>query len=208
VLFLDELPEFHRRSLEVLRQPLEQGVVTISRALCSTTFPARFVLVAAMNPCPCGEANRPGACRCSDRERARYRRRLSGPLLDRFDLRLDVARPDTDELLGGRAGESTEVVAARVRAARRRAALRGVPCNAALESRRLEDVTPLTPGAANLLETALRTGRLTARGLARVRRLALTIADLAHHDPPLTAEQVGVALQLRSDPLVTDRGSW
>jgi len=83
-----------------------------------------------------------------------------------------------------------------------------VPCNAALESRRLEDVTPLTPGAANLLETALRTGRLTARGLARVRRLALTIADLAHHDPPLTAEQVGVALQLRSDPLVTDRGSW
>ena len=208
VLFLDELGEFPPHVLDALRQPLEEGCIRLSRAAASVVLPSHVLLVAAMNPCPCGEANRPGACRCGDRERARYRRRLSGPLLDRFDLRLDVARPDTDELLGGRAGESTEVVAARVRSARRRAALRGVPCNAALASRQLEEVTPLTPGATNLLDTSLRTGRLTARGLARVRRLALTIADLSHQDPPLTAEHVGVALQLRSDPLVTDRGSW
>jgi magnesium chelatase family protein len=208
VLFLDELGEFPPHVLDALRQPLEEGCIRLSRAAASVVLPSHVLLVAAMNPCPCGEANRPGACRCGDRERARYRRRLSGPLLDRFDLRLDVARADTDELLGGRAGESTEVVAARVRSARRRAALRGVPCNAALASRQLEEVTPLTPGATNLLDTSLRTGRLTARGLVRVRRLALTIADLAHQDPPLTAEHVGVALQLRSDPLVTDRGSW
>ena len=208
VLFLDELGEFAPHVLDALRQPLEEGCIRISRAAASVVLPSQVLLVAAMNPCPCGEANRPGACRCSDHQRARYRRRLSGPLLDRFDLRLDVARPDTDELLGGRAGECSQVVAARVLAARDRAIRRGVMCNAELASAELERLTPLTSGAANLLDTSLRTGRLTARGLARVRRLALTIADLAGEDPPLNAEQVGVALQLRSDPLVTDRGSW
>lgn len=206
VLFLDELGEFAPHVLDALRQPLEEGVVRVARAAASAVLPARFLLVAAMNPCPCGEANRPGACRCSDHERRRYRRRLSGPLLDRFDLRVDVQRPDTNDLLGGVPGESSAVVAERVRAARARAAARGVRCNAELAAGPLEAHTPLSTGAAALLDAALRTGRLSARGLARVRRLALTVADLAGEAAPLRAEQVGLALQLRSDPLLSDGG--
>lgn len=201
VLFLDELGEFAPHVLDALRQPLEQGSVRVSRAAASVVLPARFLLVAAMNPCPCGEANRPGHCHCSDRDRARYRRRLSGPLLDRFDLRIDVTRPDTDRLLGGEPGESSAVVAQRVARARDRAIVRGVRCNAELDGASLEAVTPLDRGAESLLDTALRVGSLTARGLTRVRRLALTIADLAGHEGPLDAEHVGVALALRSDPL-------
>ncbi len=127
VLFLDELGEFPPHVLDALRQPLELGRIRISRAAASVVLPAEVLLVAAMNPCPCGEANRPGRCRCGDRELARYRRRLSGPLLDRFDLRLDVSPPDTDRLLGGTAGETTEVVARRVAAARGRAARAAFP---------------------------------------------------------------------------------
>ncbi len=112
VLFLDELGEFLPSALEALRQPLEDGVIRVSRAQASVTFPARFLLVAAMNPCPCGEAGQPGRCRCTGVARARYRRRLSGPLLDRFDLRVDVARPDVADLLGGCPGESSAEVAA------------------------------------------------------------------------------------------------
>ena len=205
VLFLDELGEFAPHVLDALRQPLEHGSIRISRAAASVVLPAQVLLVAAMNPCPCGEANRPGACRCTDRERARYRRRLSGPLLDRFDLRLDVCRPDTDRLLGGEPGEGSKVVAERVLAARERARERGVVCNALLHDAQLEQFTPLSSGATNLLDTALRVGSLTARGLTRVRRLALTIADLRSDTGPLTAEHIGVALQLRSDPLTTAR---
>lgn len=201
VLFLDELGEFPPHVLDALRQPLEQGSIRVSRAAASVLLPARFLLVAAMNPCPCGEANRPGYCRCTDRDRARYRRRLSGPLLDRFDLRIDVTRPDTTRLLGGDPGESTRVVAGRVERARERAHARGVRCNAELDHRRLEAATPLDPGAEGLLDTSLRLGSLTARGLTRVRRLALTIADLAGEEGPLGAEHVGMALALRSDPL-------
>lgn len=205
VLFLDELGEFAPHVLDALRQPLEHGSVRVARAAASVVLPARVLLVAAMNPCPCGEANRPGACRCTDRDRARYRRRLSGPLLDRFDLRLDVCRPDSDRLLGGGPGESTAVVAARVRAAREHAAARGVTCNAELRDAALERFTPLESGAERLLQTALRVGALTARGLSRVRRLALTIADLRDEPGRLSAEHVGMALQLRSDPLSADR---
>lgn len=201
VLFLDELGEFPPHVLDALRQPLEQGSIRVARAAASVVLPARFLLVAAMNPCPCGEANRPGYCRCTDRDRARYRRRLSGPLLDRFDLRIDVLRPDTNRLLGGEPGESTAVVAARVLAARKRANRRGVACNAELNGAALEAATPLEDGARNLLDTALRVGSLTARGLTRVRRLALTIADLAGAEAPLSAEHIGMALALRSDPL-------
>ncbi len=207
VLFLDELGEFPPHVLDALRQPLEQGSIRIARAAASVVLPARFLLVAAMNPCPCGEASRPGYCRCSDRERARYRRRLSGPLLDRFDLRIDVTRPDTNRLLGGEPGESTAVVAARVAAARERAAHRGVRCNAELTDATLEAATPLEKGASALLDTALRLGSLTARGLTRVRRLALTIADLAGADAPLTAEHIGMALALRSEPLSRDEAA-
>ena len=118
VLFLDELGEFPPAVLDGLRQPFEERVVRVTRARASVQFPARFVLVAAMNPCPCGSSGQPGACRCGEATRFRYSRRVSGPLLDRFDLRLEVARPGVDELLGLPVGESSAVVAARVRAVR------------------------------------------------------------------------------------------
>jgi magnesium chelatase family protein len=198
VLFLDELGEFHADALDSLRQPLEEGVVRVSRARAAVTFPAHFLLVAAMNPCPCGEGG--PACRCSDAARARYGRRLSGPLLDRFDLRLDVARPDAAQLLGGDAGEPSRDVAARVAGARRRAAERGVRVNAALPATALDDVAPLDRPATLLLEDRLRRGVLSARGLHRVRRVALTMADLAGRRPPLGEEDVCLALSLRAEP--------
>ncbi len=199
VLFLDELAEFAPTVLDALRQPLEEGVIRISRAKFAARLPARVLLVAAMNPCPCGEAARPGACRCPEGLLSRYRRRLSGPLLDRFDLRIDVLLPEVDQLLGGEPGEPSAVVAARVRVARDRAVLRGVRANAFLTGPALERWAPLAPDARDLLATVLRTGRLSARGLARIRRVALTLADLAGYEGPLTAGQVGTALQLRAD---------
>jgi magnesium chelatase family protein len=205
VLFLDEFGEFPTAVLEALRQPLEEGVVRVSRAQALVQYPARVLLVAAMNPCPCGHADEPGRCRCSEAARARYQRRLSGPLLDRFDLRLPVSRPDVVDLLGGNPGESTEVVAARVVAARKRAVERGVVCNALIPAGQLDAATPLDPGARDLLECELRRGRLSARGLARIRRVALTLADLGGQDAPLTAGLVSLALQLRIEPLSADR---
>jgi len=199
VLFLDELAEFPASVLDALRQPLEEGVIRVSRARFSAVLPARVLLVAAMNPCPCGEAGRPGACRCSDGLLTRYRRRLSGPLLDRFDLRVDVMRPEVDQLLGGEGGESTAEVAQRVRSARARARLRGVRTNAEIEPANLDDFAPLTEEARDLLATVLGSGRLSARGLARVRRVALTLADLSARDGPIGAGPVAAALQLRAD---------
>ena len=199
VLFLDELAEFSPTVLDALRQPLEEGVIRVSRARFTTHLPARVLLVAAMNPCPCGEAGRPGACRCSEGLLARYRRRLSGPLLDRFDLRVDVLRPDVDDLLGAERGEDTATVAARVAAARGRARRRGVRANAELTGPELEVRAALDDEARDLLATVLRNGRLSARGLDRIRRVALTLADLADHDGPLSAAHVGTALHLRAD---------
>jgi magnesium chelatase family protein len=198
VLFLDELGEFHTDALDALRQPLEEGVVRVSRARAAVTYPAHFLLVAAMNPCPCGEGG--PVCRCSDAARARYGRRLSGPLLDRFDLRLDVARPDPAQLLGGARGEPSGDVAARVVAARRRALERGVPVNAALPAPGLDAVAPLDRTATRLLEDRLRRGVLSARGLHRVRRVALTMADLAGRRPPLGEDDICLALSLRAEP--------
>ena len=202
VLFLDELGEFSVAVLESLRQPLEEGVVRIARAGIRATIPARFLLVAAMNPCPCGGAGEPGACRCGPGALARYGRRLSGPLVDRFDLRVQVARPAVDELMGSVAGESTEAVAARVVAARDRAAARGVPVNHRLRGPALDEAAPLHGSARDLLREALRAGRLTARGLERVRAVALTVADVDGADVPLTDRHVREALALRCDPLV------
>jgi magnesium chelatase family protein len=202
VLFLDELGEFPPSVLDGLRQPLEEGVIRISRACGSASFPARFLLVGATNPCPCGQGGPPGACRCSDHARQRYARRLSGPLLDRFDLRVDVARPDPGELLGGVPGEGTAQVAARVATARERARQRGVRCNAELPGPRLDELAPVTPGALRMLDIALRVGSLTGRGLHRVRRVARTLADLAGAEGPVGEEHVGLALQLRADPEV------
>ena len=122
MLFLDEMGEFPPSALDSLRQPLEEGLIRVSRAGGAATLPAGFLLVAAMNPCPCGELGAPGSCRCSDASRARYTRRLSGPLLDRFDLRVHVQRPDAVALLRGTPGEETSVVRERVAAARELAA--------------------------------------------------------------------------------------
>jgi len=199
VLFMDELAEFPPTVLDALRQPLEEGVIRVNRARFSAKLPARFLLVAAMNPCPCGEAGRPGACRCPDGVLARYHRRLSGPLLDRFDLRVDVLRPDVEQLLGGEPGESSAAVAERVAAARTLASERGVLANAHLRGSELERWAPVTTEAHDLLAGTLRAGRLSARGLDRVRRVARTIADLAGHDGPLTTSHIGTALHLRAD---------
>lgn len=199
VLFLDELGEFPPSVLDALRQPLEDGVIHLSRARFSAVLPARVLLVAAMNPCPCGEAGRPGACRCTDAALARYHRRLSGPLVDRFDLRVVVGRPTPEQLLGGAVGEPSAAVAARVRQVRARAAGRGVRCNAELGTRDLDRSVPLEGAAAALLGDALRAGRLTGRGLDRVRRVARTLADLAGRDGPIGADEVATALQLRAE---------
>jgi magnesium chelatase family protein len=200
VLFLDELAEFSPHVLDALRQPLEEGVVRVARAVATVAFPARFLLVGAMNPCPCGYGSRPGGCRCTDGARVRYQRRLSGPLLDRFDLRVEVCRPSVDDLMGRTPGESSAAVAERVVAARDLAILRGVRANADLPPDRLDEVAPLAPGAHDLLEGALRSGRLSARGLHRVRRVARTIADLQGAPLELSASHVAMALSLRVDP--------
>lgn len=207
VLFLDELAEFSPAVLDALRQPLEEGVIRVSRARFSARLPARVLLVAAMNPCPCGEAGRPGACRCPEGLLVRYRRRLSGPLLDRFDLRVDVARPEVDKLLGGEAGEPSATVAARVAAARELARRRGVRANADLEGAALDRWAPLDDGSSDLLADHLRAGRLSARGLVRVRRVARTLADLAQHDGPLTRPLVAMALSLRTDVVLGPEGA-
>lgn len=197
VLFIDELGEMAVSTLDALRQPLEEGTVRVARARATVEYPARFLFVAAMNPCPCGEGGRPGACRCSETARLRYSRRLSGPLLDRFDLRLSVDRPDVGDLLGGPAGEATSVVAKRVVDARGRAAARGVRCNADLPGRGLAEAIRQLPEAAQVLEHQLRVGSLSARGLHRVQRVARTIADLADA-ADVREEHVCVALELRA----------
>ena len=179
VLFLDEMGEFPAVVLDALRQPLEDGEVRVSRARGSTTFPARFILVAAMNPCPCGEGGAPGACRCSEAARERYARRLSAPLLDRFDIAIPVARPQVDELMApdparaDRCGGSPSV-AMRVASP----PSRGVPVNAALSGPALDQLAPMTSAAAALIEKHVWSGSLSARGLHRVHRLARTLADL------------------------------
>jgi magnesium chelatase family protein len=204
VLFLDELGEYPAAVLDTLRQPLEDGHVLVCRARASVRFPARFLLVAAMNPCPCGGDGAPGGCRCTEAGRARYAARVSGPLLDRFDLRVGVDRPEIGELLGGdhvpTAGESSAVTARRVAVARQVASQRGVPCNAELPGERLDALAPLSRPARQLLEVRLRQGRLSARGLHRVRRVARTIADLRDQPGPIPPEAVQLALALRIEP--------
>lgn len=205
VLFLDELGEFSPVVLDALRQPLEEGVIRVSRAAGAVEFPAEFVLVGSMNPCPCGNAGSPGHCRCSDGARVRYARRLSGPLLDRFDMRLFVQRPSADELFRGEPGEPSAAVRERVLAARRRAQRRGVRYNSMLGSRVLEREAPLSPEAAELAERAVASGQLSARGLQRIRCVGLTICDLEGREPPLRGADLALALQLRNNPVPLDR---
>jgi magnesium chelatase family protein len=207
VLFLDELGEFPAVALDMLRQPLEEGVVRIRRARRAVDLPARFLLVGAMNPCPCGEGSVPGACRCTDAARARYARRLSAPLLDRFDLALSLGRPDVDDLLGGPRGESSASVAERVRFTRVIAATRGVRCNAEIAPESLDEFAPLSPDAAALLERRLRAGALSARGLHRVRRVARTLGDLDGTGELIGARQMVEALHLRDAGCTRPAGS-
>lgn len=200
VLFLDEVAEFPPAVLDALRQPLEEGVVRVSRIRNTVTFPARFLLVAAMNPCPCGGDGGPEGCRCREQARLRYVRRVSGPLLDRFDMRVLVSRADVGELLDSTPLESTAVVAARVAAARARADERGAGANAQIPASRLDEVAPLTAEAWRTIEWHLRRGSLSARGLHRVRRVARTVADLAGAGLHIEDEHVCAALDLRVEP--------
>lgn len=179
VLFLDELPEFDRRVLEVLREPLESGRIVISRAARQAEFPASFQLVAAMNPCPCGYYGDPdGQCRCTPEQIRRYRARISGPLLDRIDLQIEVPRPTWAELQG-RAGESSASVRCRVESARAAQVARGI-VNGELQGEPLENHCALAPADSRLLRQALERLRLSARAYHRILRVARTIADLDH----------------------------
>lgn len=208
VLFLDEMGEFAPQALDSLRQPLEEGAIRVNRATAAASFPARFLLVGAMNPCPCGELGQPGMCRCTPLARLRYARRLSGPLLDRFDLRIHVGRPEVADLFDAPPGESTAEVKARVDRARAAAFERGVTSNSELRDDALEEFAPLDLEAKNLFRHAIGEGRLTARGFQRVRRVALTLSDLAGHAPPLTGGIVAQALFMRTEPVTVVHDAW
>jgi magnesium chelatase family protein len=198
VLFLDEIAEFPAAVLDALRQPLEEGVVRIARARATVTLPASFLLVGAMNPCPCGLGGAYHSCECSEVQLDRYARRLSGPLLDRFDLHIALEQLGTRDLFGTEPGESSAVVAARVAAARERAVDRGVACNAAIPAHRLDELAPLDPKATALLRRRVNESSLTARGLDRVRRVARTLADLQQLEGPIPAQAAATALELRA----------
>ncbi len=202
VLFLDELPEFKRDALEALRQPLEDGEVLIARVKARLRFPARFALLAAMNPCKCGHLGDPRhECRCTPNEVERYRSRLSGPLLDRIDLHVEVPAVTLGELKGA-AGESTEAVSQRVLAARRMQRLRfgtGAPTavNAALNDVQLRRHCCLEPGAQRLLDAAFEKLGLSARAVTRILKVSRTIADLRESDR-IAATDIAEAIQYRT----------
>ncbi len=203
VLFLDETPEFSGKALDALRQPLEAGHVVIARSAGVVRFPARFLMVLAANPCPCGRFSLVNDhCECPPAAVRRYQARLSGPLLDRVDLRVEVDRVTRSELSANAArGETTVTVADRVRTARERAAARlaGTPwrTNSEVPGRELRSRWHAAPGAMDDAERCLERGMLSARGLDRVLRVAWTVADLSGRDRP-DASDVGLALQLRT----------
>ncbi len=202
VLFLDELPEFGQTVLEVLRQPLEDHVVTISRAQGTVTFPANFMLIGAMNPCPCGYAGDPTReCTCSPSTIARYQKRLSGPLLDRIDIHVEVPRVEYEKLTDRRDGERSAEVRARVQAARevqarRFAANPRITCNADMGPAEVRKFCDVDPAAQPLLRAASQRLQLSARAFHRVLKLARTIADLAGSEA-IAAPQIAEALQYR-----------
>ena len=212
VLFLDELPEFHRNVLEVMRQPLEDGTVSIARAAASVTFPCRFMLVAAMNPCPCGhygDAKR--ECRCTPIQMQRYRNKISGPLLDRIDIHVEVPAMEYQQLASLEKGEGSAAIRARVvasRAVQRERFAKGKPqhaihCNAGMRAKDVHKHCVLNDDAQGLLKSAMADLHLSARAYDRILKVARTIADLAGA-ADIAADHIAEAIQYRS----LDRQYW
>ena len=203
VLFLDELPEFGKAVLEVLRQPLEDGQVTVARVNATLTFPSRMILVCAMNPCPCGwNGDKDKACTCSPNEIKRYTRKISGPLLDRIDIHIRVPRVEYKELTSSQPSESSAVIRRRVTNARdiqlQRLRKFHVICNAQMSHAVLKKTCPLSDNAQKLLERAFDKMNMSARSYDRIIKVARTIADLAQEDE-ITEQHVAEAIQLRND---------
>lgn len=197
VLFLDELPEFDRRVLEVLREPLESGHITISRATQRADFPARFQLIAAMNPCPCGYLGHyEGKCRCTPDQVARYRGKLSGPLLDRIDIQIEVPALPKEDLLRPGLGEPSAAIRTRTTAARQRQLDRQNVSNAELGARETEKFCHLDTEGKGMLERAMTHLNISARAYHRILKLARTIADLSDSEPVL-GKHVAEAIQYR-----------
>lgn len=197
VLFLDELPEFDRKVLEVLREPLESGHITISRAARQAEFPCRFQLIAAMNPCPCGYlGDTTRTCRCTPDAIARYQGKISGPLMDRIDMQIQVAALTTEELLSTAPGEASAVIAQRVASARERQEMRQQKTNARLSVQEIDEWCQPEAAAESLLRTAMDQLKWSARAYHRVLRLARTIADLTDN-PAVSAAHVSEAIQYR-----------
>jgi len=202
VLFLDELPEFKKNVLEVLRQPLEDGKVTISRALSSLTFPSSFMLVGAMNPCPCGFYTDPNReCTCTMPQILRYRSKISGPLLDRIDIHIEVPAVRYRDLTEDRSGEDSEAIKRRVNRAReiqrQRFGGKRIYCNAQMSSRFLKKYCQIGEDSKNLLEKAIDKLGLSARAYTRILKIARTIADLEEVES-ITAPHISEAIQYRS----------
>ena len=206
VLFLDELPEFNKAALEVLRQPLEDGFVTVSRIQATLTFPSNLILVCAMNPCPCGYAGAKDGvhvCECSPRDIKNYRRKISGPLLDRIDIHINVPRVEYRDLRAKNAAEPSAKIRARVEAAREKSLKRlkpyGLFCNAQITGGKvMKETCPITDAAENLLKQAFDRLNLSARSHGRIIKVARTIADLAGEDI-IDAKHIGEAIGLRSN---------
>ncbi|MFQ6103546.1 MAG: YifB family Mg chelatase-like AAA ATPase [Candidatus Glassbacteria bacterium] len=209
VLFLDELPEFRRSALEVMRQPLEEGYVNIARASLSTTYPARFMLVAAMNPCPCGYFTEPSrTCSCSSTDIQRYLSRISGPLLDRIDIHIDVPSVRVGDLLATGQGEQSDVIGRRVQKAREIQAQRlenscGKFCNAHMSAKEARSCSNLHPESLTFLRRAMDKLGLSARAFHRIIKVARTIADL-EHDEMVKSRHIAEAVQYRT----LDRALW
>jgi magnesium chelatase family protein len=206
VLFLDELPEFKRNALEALRQPLEEGSITITRSAVTASFPARFMLVAAMNPCPCGYfGDRGRACRCSPQQIRKYQGRISGPLMDRIDLHIEVPSVKYAALAGGREGESSASIKKRVEASRaaqkKRFGSSGVLTNARMTEKQIQAHCAIDEESHRLMEMAVEKLGLSARAMNRVLKVSRTIADLEGREK-IEPAHVAEAIQYRS----LDRG--
>jgi len=202
VLFLDELPEFSSQALETLRQPLEDRVVTITRVSGTLTFPANFILIASMNPCPCGYFSDPvKECTCSNSTIARYQKKISGPLLDRIDIHIEVPRVEYDKLSDTRLGEPSATIRARVEAARkvqreRFKEVEGVACNAEMRPAEIREFCELDAAGQSLIKAAMRQLHLSARAYHRILKLSRTIADLATSER-IEAAHLAEAVQYR-----------